>query len=185
MVTQPEPRLETETGVARKIADLAEPVLEDLGYRLVRLRVTGENGCTLQVMAEQPDGTMTVRDCETVSRTLSPIFDVEDILPGEYFLEVSSPGIDRPLVRPGDFERWKDHEAKIELTQLFEGRKRYRGIVKGFRNGSVILEVNDAEAETGVEANVELPFEILSSARLVLTDQLIATAMKRSKTRQD
>ena len=181
MDTKPEPRLESETGVARKIAGLAEPVLEDLGYRLVRLRITGDGGCTLQVMAERPDGTMTVNDCEAVSRTLSPIFDVEDILPGEYFLEVSSPGIDRPLVRPGDFERWKDHEAKIELTQLFEGRKRYRGTVKGFRDGSVVLETNETEGET----IVELPFDILSSARLVLTDQLIAAAMKSSKERQD
>ncbi len=181
MDTNPEPRLESETGVARKIAELAEPVLQDLGYRLVRLRLTGEDGCTLQVMAERPDGTMTVKDCETVSRTLSPIFDVEDILPGEYFLEVSSPGIDRPLVRPGDFERWKDHEAKIELTQTFEGRKRYRGIVKGFKDGLVVVEVNGEDGEI----NVEVPFELLSSARLVLTDQLIAAAMKSSKTRQD
>ncbi len=181
MDTNPEPRLESETGAARKIAELVEPVLEDLGYRLVRLKLSGEGGCTLQVMAERPDGTMTVSDCETVSRTLSPIFDVEDILPGEYFLEVSSPGIDRPLVRPGDFERWKNHEAKIELTQLFEGRKRYRGIIKGFKDGAVVVEVTDAQGE----ANIELPFEILSAARLVLTDQLISAAMKSSKERQD
>jgi len=177
-----EPRLKSETGAARKIADLAEPVLENLGFRLVRLRITGESGCTLQVMAERPDGTMTVRDCEVVSRNLSPIFDVEDILPGEYFLEVSSPGIDRPLVRPGDFERWKNHEAKFELTRLLEGRKRYRGIVKGFQDGKVVLGLNDTkEGDT-----VELPFECLASARLVLTDELIAAAMKNnSKTRQD
>ena len=181
MDIETEPRLATEVGAARKIAELTEPVLEDLGYRLVRLRVTGDGGCTLQIMAERPDGTMNVSDCETVSRTLSPIYDVEDILPGEYYLEVSSPGIDRPLVRPSDFERWKDQEAKIELTQLFEGRKRYRGIVKGFREGSVILEPIDAEDDK----DVELPFELLSSARLVLTDQLIATATKSSKKRQD
>ena len=102
-------------------------------------------------------------------------------MPGEYFLEVSSPGIDRPLVRPGDFERWKEHEAKIELTRTFEGRKRYRGIVKGFKNGSVVLEADNDDEKT----NVELPFELLSSARLVLTDQLIAAAMKSSKTGQD
>jgi len=181
MDTEPEPRLERETGVARKIAELTEPVLEDLGYRLVRLRLTGEGGCTLQVMAERPDGTMNVSDCETVSRNLSPIFDVEDILPGEYFLEVSSPGIDRPLVRPGDFERWKGHEAKFELTQLHEGRKRYRGIIKGFKQGSVVLEVDDKNGE----AIIELPFDILSSSRLVLTDQLISAAMKSGKGRQD
>ena len=181
MDTSTDARLESETGAARKIAQLAEPVLEDMGYRLVRVRLTGENGCTLQIMAERPDGTMQVGDCEAVSRTLSPIFDVEDILPGEYFLEVSSPGIDRPLVRPGDFERWKNHEAKFELTQTFEGRKRYRGIVKGFKDGSVVIEASSDEGKT----NVELPFEILSTARLVLTDQLIAAAMKSSKTRQD
>lgn len=181
MDIETEPRLATEAGVARKIAELVEPVVEDLGYRLVRLKVTGVGGCTLQIMAERPDGTMMVSDCEIVSRALSPIFDVEDILPGEYFLEVSSPGIDRPLVRPSDFERWKDQEAKIELTQLFEGRKRYRGIVKGFREGSVILEQIDAEGDK----DVELPFELLSSARLVLTDQLIAAATKSSKKRQD
>jgi len=172
-----EPRLKSETGAARKIADLAEPVLENLGFRLVRLRITGEGGCTLQIMAERPDGTMTVRDCEVVSRNLSPIFDVEDILPGEYFLEVSSPGIDRPLVRPGDFVRWKDHEAKFELTQPLEGRKRYRGIVKGFQDGSVVLGLKDAQDEVCIE----LPFEYLATARLVLTDELIAAAMKTAK----
>jgi len=181
MNVESEPRLDNATGVARKIVELTEPVLEDLGYRLVRLKVSGENGCTLQVMAERPDGTMNVNDCETVSRTLSPIFDVEDVLPGEYFLEVSSPGIDRPLVRPSDFERWKDHEVKIELTQMLEGRKRYRGILRGFEDGSVVLESNDIDSE----ADVGIPFELLSSARLILTDQLIAAAMKNGKERQD
>ncbi len=181
METEPELRLENETGAARRIVELTEPVLEDLGYRLVRLKLTGDNGCTLQIMAERPDGSMTVSDCEIVSRTLSPIFDVEDILPGEYFLEVSSPGIDRPLVRPSDFDRWKDHEAKIELTQLLDGRKRYRGIVKGFKDGSVILGIDEGDGSTVVE----LPFEQLSSARLILTDQLIDAAMKSGKERQD
>ena len=181
MSTVPEPRIKSETGIARKIAELTEPVLEDLGYQLVRLRVTGEGGCTLQIMVERPDGTMLVKDCETVSRALSPIFDVEDILPGEYFLEVSSPGIDRPLVRPIDFERWKHHEAKFELTQLLEGRKRYRGIVKGFEDGSVVLQADDVDDE----ADIALPFEYILSARLVMTDELIAAAMKSGKERQN
>lgn len=119
------PRLARETGLAQHVAVLAEPVLEDLGFRLVRARIVGQGRCTVQIMAERPDGTLNIDDCERISRALSPVFDVDDPMPGEYLLEVSSPGIDRPLVRPDDFERWAGYEARIEMTELLAGRRRF------------------------------------------------------------
>src|SRR3954468_6264068 len=110
-----EPRLITEQGIAARVAALAAPVLTGLGYRLVRVRISGTSGCTVQIMAERPDGTMAIEDCEAASRALSPIFDAEDPIDREYRLEISSPGIDRPLVRRSDFERYAGHEAKIEM----------------------------------------------------------------------
>ena len=111
-----EPRLIVEPGLAARVAAIAEPVLEGLGYRLVRVRVSGTDGCTVQIMAERPDGTMTVEDCEAVSRALSPVLDVDDPIDRAYRLEMSSPGIDRPLVRRSDFERYAGHVAKIEMA---------------------------------------------------------------------
>jgi ribosome maturation factor RimP len=115
-------RFVRETGTARVIADLAEPVLGELGFRLVRVKVSGRDGGTVQIMAERPGGEMSVEDCATISRRLSPVLDAYDPMPGHYRLEVSSPGIDRPLVRPSDFALWAGHEAKVELTELFDGR---------------------------------------------------------------
>src|SRR5579871_3548381 len=126
-----EPRLITEPGRAARVAALAEPVLAGLGYRLVRVRISGYAGCTVQVMAERPDGTMTVEDCEAASRALSQVLDAADPIESSYRLEISSPGIDRPLVRRSDFERYAGHVMKVELALPRDGRKRFRGILMG------------------------------------------------------
>ena len=131
MADPPEPRLIRETGIGARVAQAVEPVIEQLGYRLVRVKVSAQNGCTVQIMAERQDGTMSVEDCETVSRAVSPVLDLEDPVQQAYNLEVSSPGIDRPLVRPGDFVRWSGYEAKIELDRPLDGRKRFRGLLRG------------------------------------------------------
>jgi len=167
-----------ETGLAAVLANLVEPVLGDLGFRLVRIEVSGREGKTVQIMAERTDGTMTVDDCETVSRQLSPLLDAHDVVAGSYRLEVSSPGIDRPLVRAADFETWAGHEAKIELMEPVDGRKRFRGRLEGFEGGEVRLEV-DLE---GVGPTVlGLPLSLVTSAKLVLTDDLIREALARAK----
>lgn len=172
-----ERRLVRETGLARGIAELAEPVLDGIGFRLVRARVTGRGGCTVQIMAERPDGTMTIGDCELVSRTLSAVLDVEDPVPGGYVLEVSSPGIDRPLVRPGDFERWAGHEARIEMAEPQAGRRRFRGVLEGFEDSEVRLHFG---VEPGREPVViGLPFDGIAEARLVMTDRLVRGSLKK------
>jgi ribosome maturation factor RimP len=171
-----------ETGLAQRVALLAEPVLEDLGYRLVRARVVGQGRCTVQIMAERPDGTLNIDDCERISRALSPVLDVDDPMPGEYLLEVSSPGVDRPLVRPEDFERWAGHEARIEMTELLGGRRRFRGVLEGFEDGEIRLLF---EAEPGTEPVViGLPFDHIAEARLVMSDRLIRESLKKSAARQ-
>jgi ribosome maturation factor RimP len=170
-------RLITETGVAARVASIANPVIEDLGYRLVRVKVSGLNGCTVQIMAERPDGTMTVEDCETVSRALSPVFDLEDPVVRAYHLEISSPGIDRPLVRPSDFERWSGHEAKIETALPIAGRKRFRGRIGSVEDKAVSVEL--ADAKEGEDRLVRVPLDDIVDARLVLTDELVREALRR------
>lgn len=172
-------RLARETGPAAAVARLVEPVAEDMGYRLVRVRLLSERGKTVQIMAERPDGVMTVEDCEALSRMISPLLDVEDVVPGQYFLEVSSPGIDRPLVRPSDFERWAGFEAKVEMTTPLAGRKRFRGQLEGFADGEVRLYIDDPQGE-GERLLVGLPFADIASAKLVLSDDLIAAARARA-----
>jgi ribosome maturation factor RimP len=168
-------RLARETGVARRVAALVEPVLEGLGYRLVRVRMTGQDGRILQIMAERPDGSFLIDDCEKASRAISPLLDVEDPVAGSYMLEVSSPGIDRPLVRPEDFERWAGHEAKIELLAPVEGRRRFRGTLEGFSDSEVLVFL-PPPATGGEEILIGLSFEDIAEARLVMTDRLIAAA---------
>ena len=124
-----EPRLITEPGLAARVAAIAAPVLAALGYRLVRVRISGAAGCTVQIMAERPDGTMTIEDCEAASRALSPVLDVADPIERAYRLEISSPGIDRPLVRRSDFDRYAGHVVKIEMLVRVDGRKRFRGVL--------------------------------------------------------
>jgi ribosome maturation factor RimP len=168
-----EPRIITETGLEARVAHIVEPVVEGLGYRLVRVKVSALNGMTVQIMAEKPDGTMNVEDCETVSRDVSPTLDVEDPIDGAYNLEVSSPGIDRPLVRRSDFERWKGHEARIELAHPLDGRKRFKGLLAGLDEDKVGIDVDGTL--------IRLPVADIGEARLVLTDALIREALNREK----
>jgi ribosome maturation factor RimP len=175
--TADERRLITETGVAARVAAIVEPVLADLGYRLVRVKVSGLNGCTVQIMAERPDGAMAVEDCERVSRALSPILDLEDPIERAYNLELSSPGIDRPLVRAGDFSRWAGYEAKVETATPVDGRKRFRGVIRGVEDHALVLDLPDVK--DGAEPRVRLRLADLADARLVLTDALIREALRR------
>jgi ribosome maturation factor RimP len=170
-------RLITENGVAARVAAIVEPVIEDLGFNLVRVKVTGENGCTVQIMAERPDGTMLVSDCETVSRAVSPVLDLEDPISTAYYLEVSSPGIDRPLVRASDFERWNGHDAKVELAVPQAGRKRFRGFLRGVENGELVIELPDVKE--GLEPIARVPLSDLGEAHLVLTDDLVRESLRR------
>ncbi len=172
-----EARFISETGVAAEIATLIEAPLADLGFRLVRVTVSGRNGTTVQVMAERPDGTMTVEDCALVSRNISPLMDAHDPISGQYALEISSPGIDRPLARASDFEAWAGHEAKIEMKELVEGRKRFRGLLNG-RSGDEISLTLAADQGGGT---VTLPIGGIAEARLVLTDELIRDTLRRTK----
>jgi ribosome maturation factor RimP len=174
-----EPRLITEPGLPARVAVIAEPVIEQLGFRLVRIRVSGSEGCTVQIMAERPDGTMSVEDCEIVSRALSPVLDVADPIDRAYRLEISSPGIDRPLVRKSDFERYAGHLVKIETAVPFDGRKRFRGTLLSTEGDAVRIRRDDA-AE-GEKAEVLLPIEEMSEAKLVLTDDLVTEALRRER----
>ena len=174
-----EPRLITEQGMAARVAAVAEPVLADLGYRLVRVRISGLGGCTVQIMAERPDGSMTIDDCEAVSRALSPVLDVTDPIDRAYRLELSSPGIDRPLVRRTDFERYADNAVKVEMETSIDGRRRFRGLLLGTQGDAARIRRDDAA--DGEPAEVVLPIGEMSEARLVLTDALIAESLKRGK----
>jgi ribosome maturation factor RimP len=174
-----EPRLVTEPGAAARVAAVAAPVLQQMGYRLVRIKISGEAGCTVQIMAERPDGTMLIDDCEAVSRALSPVLDIADPIDRAYRLEISSPGIDRPLVRRSDFLRFPGHLIKIEMAVPHQGRKRFRGMLGGVEGDAVRLHRDDAPA--GEEAEVLLMMEEIAEARLVLTDDLIAESMRRGK----
>lgn len=169
-----------ETGLAERVAHLADPVLASLGFRLVRVHVSGRDGRTVQIMAERPDGTMTINDCEIVSKQLSPLLDVHDVMSESYRLEVSSPGIDRPLVRWSDFEDWAGHEAKVEMKEPVEGRRKFRGRIEGFADGEVRMEV---EHEKLGRVVLGLPAAWVSEARLVLTDELVREALTRAKSR--
>jgi ribosome maturation factor RimP len=165
-------RLTRETGLAARIAHIVEPIATDLGYELVRVRVSALNGMTVQIMAERPDGTMTVEDCEQLSRNISPAIDVADPVEREYRLEVSSPGIDRPLTRAKDFENWAGHEAKLETEQAINGRKRFRGVLLGVKDGAAGIRLRDAAEEN----DAWLPIEEIADAKLILTDALLKAA---------
>jgi ribosome maturation factor RimP len=174
-----EPRLLLEQGPAARVAVIAEPVIADIGYRLVRVRVSALSGCTVQIMAERPDGSMTIEDCEAISRALSPVLDVSDPIDRAYRLEVSSPGMDRPLVRKSDFDRHAGHDVKIEMAVAVGGRKRFRGIIVGTEGTAARLRLDDGAA--GEAAEALLPIEDMAEARLVLSDRLIAESLKRGK----
>jgi ribosome maturation factor RimP len=172
-----EPRLISEPGRAARVASIVEPILAGLGYRLVRVRVSAFAGCTVQIMAERPDGTLTIEDCEAASRALSPVLDVNDPIEGAYRLEISSPGIDRPLVRRSDFDRYAGHVAHVEMATLIDGRRRFRGQLLGTDGGNARIRIDGADDST----DVLLPIDAMSEARLVLTDALITESLRRSK----
>ena len=174
-----EPRLIVEPGLAARVATIVEPTLEQLSFRLVRVRISGTAGCTVQIMAERADGTMSIEDCEVVSRALSPVLDVADPIERAYRLEVSSPGIDRPLVRRSDFARFAGHAVKVEMAVAIEGRRRFRGILMGTDGERARMRRDDVAA--GENADVLLPIEDMTEARLVLTDELVAQSLRRSK----
>ena len=172
-------RIVIEQGLEAKVAAIVEPAIEQIGYRLVRVRISGLNGMTLQIMAERPDGSMNVEGCEEVSRAISPVLDVDDPIDKAYHLEVSSPGIDRPLVRHSDFEIWAGFLMKLETLRLVGDRKRFRGKIVKVTATAIILD-RDAPAE-GEPAQVEIPLDAIGEARLILTDDLIAASLKADK----
>ena len=174
-----EPRLIVETGVDRRIADIIEPVIVPMGYKLVRVRLLNQNGLTLQVMAERNDGTMTVEDCEALSMAISPVLDVEDPVDKAYHLEMSSPGIDRPMVRKSDFSRWQGHIVKCETSVLLDNRKRFRGKIAEVDTEGFTLERD--QVAYGESPRVTIPFSALAEAKLVLTDDLIRDALRADK----
>jgi ribosome maturation factor RimP len=160
--------------IEHRILDLIEPEAGALGFDLVRVRLTGARPPVLQVMAEKPDGTMDVEDCARLSRRLSPLLDAEDPIAGEYALEVSSPGIDRPLTREGDFAKWVGHEVRVEIGTPVDGRKRFHGFILGERAGAASLKLKDGGEST-------IPLGEMVKAHLVLTDALIKAAQARGQ----
>src|ERR1700676_2775915 len=141
-----EPRLVVEPGVAARVSAVAGPVLQGMGYRLVRIKISAESGCTVQIMAERPDGSMQIEDCEAISKALSPVLDVADPIEKAYRVEIASPGIDRPLVRRSDFERYVGHLVKIEMAVAHQGRKRFRGSLVGVEDETARVLRDDARA---------------------------------------
>lgn len=162
-----------KSAIDRRLAAIVTPTVEGLGYELVRLRLMGGKRATLQIMAECPEGWIEVDDCARISRAVSAALDVEDPISGEYVLEVSSPGIDRPLTRLKDFERYEGYEAKLETEKLIDGRRRFKGVLAGVEDGEVLIEIP--------EGTIGLKFDWLTDAKLVLTDALIAESLAARK----
>ena len=177
-----EPRLVAETGLASRVAAIVSPALAGLGFRLVRVRVSGLDGCTVQIMAERPDGTMSIEECEAVSRALSPVLDVTDPIERAYRLEISSPGIDRPLVRRSDFERHAGQRIKVEMATSVAGRRRFRGILLGTQDDAARIRTDDAASDETAE--VLLPISEMTEARVILSDSLLSESLKRGKAAQ-
>lgn len=163
------------TPLEETLRGIVGPATEAAGFELVRLRVTGARSKTLQVMAERPDGTMSAEDCAALSRALSPALEAADPISDAYTLEVSSPGIDRPLTRLKDYERWEGFEAKLELTEAVEGQKRFRGVLAGVEGQDVLFDI-EGEEDTAV-----IPFGLVASGKLVLTDELVTESLRRAK----
>ncbi|WP_455475068.1 ribosome maturation factor RimP [Bartonella sp. B30(2025)] len=172
-----EPRLFEENGVEAQVAALVTPVLKPLGFRLVRVKLLGLNGLTLQIMAERADGSMTIEDCETISRTVSPLLDVQNVIERKYHLEISSPGIDRPLVRKSDFFNWQGHIAKVETKITIDGRRKFRGSLTNITKDDFTLNTN--QVTSGETMSISIPFDNIIDAHLVLTDELIHNALKK------
>jgi ribosome maturation factor RimP len=178
-----EPRLIVETGVASRIAHVVGPPLRDLGFRLVRVKISAAQGTTIQIMAERPDGSMSVDDCEKASMAISPVLDLEDPFAQAYRLEMSSPGLDRLLVRISDFRRALGHEARVEMSVAHERRKRFRGTIGGIagEGREACLELGRTDAKEGEASDVLLRLDDIGEARLMLTDALIREALRADK----
>lgn len=162
-----------KTGIDQRLASILEPAIKDMGFDLVRIRLMSGKKKTLQIMAERPDGGIEVDDCAEISQMVSALLDVEDPIKDEYSLEVSSPGIDRPLTRIKDFENWADYEAKLETSEMIEGRKRFKGKLMGVQDGEILIEIP--------EGIIGLEFDWLTDAKLVLTDELVAESLRSRK----
>ena len=166
-----------KASIDRRLAEIIGPVLEDMGFELVRVRLMGGKSATLQIMAERPDGGIEVDECAEISTAVSATLDVEDPIEDAYTLEVSSPGIDRPLTRLKDFEKWEGYEAKLETAEMIDGRHRFKGTLQGVEDGEVLIEIE----VNGESAVIGLQFDWLSDAKLVLTDDLIRDVLKARK----
>ena len=166
-----------KTAIDRRLAEIVTPTIEGLGYELVRLRLMSGKTRLLQIMADRPDGGIVVQDCADISTAVSLVLDVEDPITENYTLEVSSPGIDRPLTRLKDFDAWADHEARIETGELIDGRRRFKGTLRGTEGSEVLIEIEEA----GQPVTIGLEFDWLSDAKLILTDALIAETLRQRK----
>lgn len=169
--------LVAKAAIDRRLADIVEPTIAGMGFELVRIRLMGGQRKTLQIMADRPEGGIEVEDCAKISTAVSAVLDVEDPLGDAYVLEVSSPGIDRPLTRLKDFDAWEGFEARIETSELIDGRKRFKGMLQGTEDDEVLIEI---EAE-GAPVTIGLKFDWLSDAKLILTDELIREALRQKK----
>lgn len=166
-----------KASIDRRMAEIITPVIEDMGFELVRVRLLGGKTKTLQIMAERPEGGIEVDDCAAISTAISATLDVEDPLEDAYTLEVSSPGIDRPLTRLKDFETWAGHVAKLETAELIDGRRRFKGVLAGVEDNEVLIDIENA----GEDVTIGLDFDWLSDAKLVLTDDLIRDMLRQKK----
>ena len=169
--------LVAKASMDRRLAEIITPVIEDMGFELVRVRYMGGKTATVQIMAERPDGGIEVDDCADISTAVSATLDVEDPIEDAYNLEVSSPGIDRPLTRLKDFETWEGYEAKLETADLIDGRRRFKGTLQGVEGSEVLIEIE----VNGEPVTIGLQFDWLSDAKLVLTDDLIRDVLRARK----
>ena len=170
-----------KAAIDRRLAEIVSPVIEDMGFELVRIRLMGGQTKTLQIMAERPDGGIEVDECAEISNAVSAVLDVEDPIIEAYTLEVSSPGIDRPLTRLKDFDTYEGYEAKIETQEMIDGRKRWRGVLAGIEGSEVLFNI---EGEGGEEQTIGLQFDWLSDAKLILTDDLIRDMLRARKAQE-
>ncbi|AZY92995.1 MULTISPECIES: ribosome maturation factor RimP [Paracoccus] len=166
-----------KTAIDRRLAEIITPVIEDLGYELVRVRLQGGKTATLQIMADRPEGGINVDDCAQISTAVSATLDVEDPIEDNYHLEVSSPGIDRPLTRLKDFGTFEGYEARLDLNQAIDGRKKFKGVLAGVEGTEVLINIEDK----GQTHTIGLDFDLLSDAKLVLTDELIKEMLRQKK----
>lgn len=166
-----------KTAIDRRLAEIVSPVIEGLGFELVRIRLMGGRTPTLQIMADRPDGGIVVDECARISTAVSAVLDVEDPIEDNYALEVSSPGIDRPLTRLKDFDVWADYEARVETSELIDGRRRFKGMLRGIEGDEILIEIEEA----GAPLTIGLKFDWLSDAKLILTDELIAEMLRQRK----